>query len=126
MTDLPTHPTRIEKTLIEGPVPAWVECDHAMCKDGYFADGPDEPCFVCNGEGGKWHEAVVIIEFDGSPWLEHTDIELTKYSNIQRRWEICPRCGNMNHKDSCPDCLNDKGESTGAEPGTAGPWEVVR
>ena len=116
--------------IVEEEVKAWEECKNPICSKGHG-------CAFCNGEGGKWHEAVVTIEYDGSPWLVHTAIELTKSSTLIRYHELCRVCKG-NKVVGSPDFLGDKVENmtictmnvcpnchgTGCEPGTATDWMV--
>ena len=125
MTDLPTHFTKIEKVLIEGPVPAWKACK--KCEEAASAHGK-ETCMY-----GQWHPECEDGYFQ--PDTSQPSIPITKSDKIFRRWKVCERCfgeGTVARSfplpgcEECPDCLNDKGESTGAKPGTAGPWEIVK
>ena len=138
----------LESRVIEH-VPAWVNCERCG-GTGQWAHPVDlAPCPSCQGEGGRWHEAVyhpkhcVTNEITGH-YLNYncsSETRVTKSSILVREYGVCGECGGKKRISTydntaslgesvtmqpCDHCLKDAdGNPTGAEPNTAGEWRVA-
>lgn len=129
-----------KREYIEERVAVWVECP--LTSDHTSHDVHE--CPKCQGELGHWHEEVEVDElFAVIVSGEYQEIEHTvnQDSILVRRWDVCVECQGMKAlgafestaylpymhlvMNPCKHC-SVNGESTGAEPGTAGEWEVER
>jgi len=120
-------------------VPAWVECEWCEGMGSHDMDSPviEGMCARCQGEGGKWHEAVEYYRTTGIVWegyklkgnRAHTKDDVTKQSHLIRTLQECGFCGEgrRTFQDEigdpygceCQDC-----EGTGATLDGAGEWKV--
>ncbi len=122
-------------------VPAWVECRH--CNGGGEVEHDEgygiQDCPVCNGEGGKWHEAVkdfytgddmssMYIKLPGGGV-----VNVTRSTILFQLYDPCGECGGKGWTgpragycgDICPFCLRDSdGNPTGAAEGTGQGWKI--
>ena len=134
---LPEQPTHKRLVIIE-VVPAWGVCED--CQE----NEDSHICPDCNGEGGKWHEAIFTpyteMWWRNKPQLKKGDggwrSKVTKSTILQREWRVCGRCDGMKticigcgvgaSKDGCGDGLEDCKDcnGTGAEPDSQGEWRV--
>lgn len=145
--------THTLESYIKERAPAQVECEE--CDAGVQGSGAIDDtdiCTTCHGKGYRWHEAVIpsAIGTEQGPrchFIPHLlapnyEVPITKDSFLTRRHDVCGKCGgdkivrvlveNKGYDISysnriCDHCLKDEnGNPTGAEPGSATPWEVER
>ncbi len=127
-------------------VPAWVECDDPSHYDDEFKHLQDS-CKQCNGDGGKWHEAVVVLGSDGIAYLRTSlnvpelPIRVTKSTILYQLYDPCTECGgdgkiwvpfdyskleDMGYNE-CKACLKDNdGNPTGAAEDTKQGWKIEK
>ncbi len=116
-----------EKWLRE-EVKAYKKCDGPECDNGTNFRAL-KPCHVCQGEGGKWHGAVV-----GWGESERLSRRVYRSSILYRYHKPCGECGGRGTvcedipvDEPCPYCLQDSdGNPTGAAVGTGQGWEVEK
>ena len=121
-------------------VPAWEVCKTCRSKGSCILVGE---CPTCQGEGGKWHEAVVNAE--GFAWLKigwagTSEKELTRSTILYQLYDPCGECGGKGDVEKltgmkagkhyfttidCIRCLKDSdGNPTGAAEGTGQGWKI--
>jgi len=114
------------KSIIVEEADAWAECedcggDREIQSRFDGDDGLDVliiDCPICNGEGGKWHEAIQIIDFyyaKNVPVLISTPV--TKSSVLVREWTC-------SFYDSPGHAVGLDGIHTPCSKCTAGEWRV--
>jgi hypothetical protein len=134
---------------IEETAEAWEECKRCgglgKNQPEHSIHGKELTCPDCQGEGGRWHEAVkkrsdcVHGQWFDDYYLKDTAYGVTKSSILIREWDVCYKCGGTRElwvpfdysrlEDmgyyNCDHCHKDAdGKPTGAEPGTQGEWQV--
>ncbi len=131
-------------------VPAWVECDDPSHYDDEFKHLQDS-CKQCNGDGGKWHEAVepmATVSIENDPIITSRDPLVTRSTILYQLYDPCGKCGgrgrvpcgcggcrglfpqiseDIKPEDRwkpCKSCLMDSDGPTGAAEGTGQGWKV--
>ncbi len=125
--------TFTKRSVIVETAAAWEECGSMVydnrCMYGRLAPS-NSVCPDCNGEGGRWHEAVGDARgiSHGYYWSPEAQIgTFTKSTLLQREWEVCSDCRGSGEPCATADCKMGqctRCQGTGAEPGSQGSLRV--
>lgn len=129
----------LESRVVER-VPAWEECrdcrGSGVWESHATENGEQITCPSCQGEGGRWHEAVIeseneLVTVRFIAKSSSAFVPATKSSILVREYWVCGVCSGCgwqvggDSRNDCDRCLKDAdGKPTGAEPDTAGKWRL--